>query len=516
MSENSNKSVIDNRRVMKNTVFLYLRMLFVMIISLYTVRIVLRELGVVDYGINNVVGSVVALCSFLTSSLTAVCNRYFSKEIVKGDKVSFNNCFCLNVTSFSVLALLAVVLLETFGIWYLNNKMIIPEDRMFAAHIVYQFSIINLCLSFISIPYNSLIISHERMSFFAYVGIFESVAKLLVAYLIVISVGDKLIYYNFLSLIVTVAVTLAYIIYCFKYFSESRYRFYWNKKEFEEIFTFVSWYFFGSISAVIKSSGLNLLINALFSPSVNAARAIAFQVEGALRKFTDGFFTASKPQIYKAYSNNEHEGLNRMLIRTSLICTFLMAFLSLPIFFNAESILSLWLGNVPQKSVIFLQLIIIDSILNVITEPIILTILATGQQKIYQIVEFILRVSILPISYMFLSFGYEAEITMVVSILMSIISVYVRILMLAGKYSKFELKRFMKYVTKLILGYTFIIILVKQIEKDSMNEFLYIIFSSVIVSLLGLFLLFYMLEQKERYIIMSKSVHLIAKKKYDE
>lgn len=286
------------------------------------------------------------------------------------------------------------------------------------------------------------------MSFFAYVGIFESVAKLLVAYLIVISVGDKLIYYNFLSLIVTVAVTLAYIIYCLKYFSESRYRFYWNKKEFKEIFTFVSWYFFGSISAVIKSSGLNLLINAFFSPSVNAARAIAFQVEGALRKFTDGFFTASKPQIYKAYSNNEHEGLNRMLIRTSLICTFLMAFLSLPIFLNAESILSLWLGNVPQKSVIFLQLIIIDSILNVITEPIILTILATGQQKIYQIVEFILRVSILPISYMFLSFGYEAEITMVVSILMSIISVYVRILMLAGKYNEFYCKRFLKSILR--------------------------------------------------------------------
>lgn len=513
MSENSNKSVIDNRRVMKNTVFLYLRMLFVMIISLYTVRIVLRELGVVDYGINNVVGSVVALCSFLTSSLTAVCNRYFSKEIVKGDKVSFNNCFCLNVTSFSALALLAVVLLETFGIWYLNNKMIIPEDRMLAAHIVYQISIINLCLSFISIPYNSLIISHERMSFFAYVGIFESVAKLLVAYLIVISVGDKLIYYNSLSLMVTVAVTLAYIIYCLKYFSESRYRFYWNKKEFEEIFAFVSWYFFGSISAVIKSSGLNLLINAFFSPSVNAARAIAFQVEGALRRFTDGFFTASKPQIYKAYSNNEHEGLNRMLIRTSLICTFLMAFLSLPIFLNAESVLSLWLGNVPQKSVIFLQLIIIDSILNVVTEPIILTILATGQQKIYQIIEFILRVSILPISYIFLSFGYEAEITMVVSILMSIISVYVRIIMLAGKYNEFYCKSFLKYVTKLILGYASIILISMQIQNVEMNKFMYFLLSSSSVSLLSISLLFILLDYEDRHIMLSKIGNLFIKLK---
>ena len=398
MDNHHKTTVIDNKRVMKNTVFLYIRMLFVMLVGLYTVRIVLRELGVVDYGIYNVVGSVVAMCSFLTSSLTAVCNRFFAKEMVSGDVQSLNRCFCLNVTTFVVLMVIAVIALETFGIWYLNNKMVIPAERLGAAHVVYQLSILTLCFSFISIPYNSLIIIHERMSYYAYLGIFEAISKLIVAYMLVIAGMDKLVLYSILSVIVSAFVSCGYIVYCRKNFKESKYVPYWNSREFKDIFSFVGWYFFGSVSSVLKSSGLNLLINAFFNPSINAARAIASQVEGAIRRFSDGFFSASKPQIYKAYSNGEHDGLNRLLVRTTIVCTYLMAFISLPVFFNAASILGIWLQDVPNKAVIFLQLIIIDSILNLTSEPIILTILATGKQKRYQVAEFLLRFFTLPIS----------------------------------------------------------------------------------------------------------------------
>lgn len=508
MADNRN-TVIDNRKVLKNTLFLYLRMLFVMVISIYTVRIVLKELGVLDYGVNNVVSTVVALCSFLTSSLTAVCNRFFSKEIVKGNEQSFNRCFCLNITTFSILAVIAVILLETLGVWYLNNKMIIPNDRMYAAHVVYQLSIVSLCISFISIPYNSLIISHERMGYFAYVGIFEAVAKLGVAYALIVSGGDKLIIYNILSLLVTVAVCGAYVGYCRRKFPESGYSIYWNYKEFKEIFSFVSWYFFGSISSVLKSSGINLIINAFFAPSVNAARAIAFQVESAIHRFSDGFFTASKPQIYKAYSNDEHEGLNKLIIRTSLLCTFLMAFLSLPVFFNAETILSVWLVEVPEKSVVFLKLIIIDSIINMISEPIILTVLATGRQKTYQVVEFFLRVITLPLAYIFLSYGYEPEITMIISIVFSVLSVYVRAFMLYMKYSEFKIAFFSKYVTKLLLAYTCVILIVMQIDNIEMNGLLYFLVSCVLSSLLNMVMLWLLIGQEDRLLVREKIIGFV-------
>lgn len=428
-----------------------------MVISLYAVRVVLKELGFIDYGIYNVVGSIVALCSFLTGSLTAASNRFFSREILKEDKSFLNKIFCLNITFFGFLIICSIVLLETVGLWYVNTKMMIPENRLFASNVVYQLSIFTLASTFISIPYNALIITHERMSFYAYIGIIEAISRLGIALLLIISPFDKLITYAILMTILSVFITICYYVYCRRFYEESKYRFYWNREEFSEVIKFISLYFFGAISAVFRIQGMNILINMFFSPAINASRAIATQVEGVSKRFSDGYFTAAKPQIYKSYVNKEYNGLNLLINRITLICMFLMMVIVIPVSFNAEYVLSCWLGEVPDKAVIFVQLILIDAALNVTSEPIILTILATGKQGKYQLSEFVLRCVTLPIAYVFLLRGAEPESTVVVCILLSICSVITRIYFLKRNMPQFKAYYYIVNLLKLALAIAIVI-----------------------------------------------------------
>lgn len=455
-------------------------MFFIMAISLYSVRIVLNELGVTDYGIYNVVGSVVALCSFLTGSLTAASNRFFSREIIKEDKTFLNKSFCLNITFFGILIICAIVLLETVGLWYVNFKMVLPENRLFAANIVYQLSILTLASSFVSIPYNALIITHEHMSAYAYIGIIEAISKLGIALLLIICSCDKLIVYAILMAFLSIGTTLFSLIYCRCYYKESRYHFYWNKAEFSEIFKFISLYFFGSISAVVRSQGLNILINAFFSPAINASRAIATQIEGASKRFSDGYFTAAKPQIYKSYVNREFKGLNMLINRITLICTFLMMLFVIPISFNTEYVLLCWLGNVPNKAVIFALLVLIDAALNATSEPIILSILATGKQGKYQLCEFTFRCITLPISYFFLFTGGEPECTMFVCIALSICSVMARIYFLKQNMPQFETLVYLKTLFRIVLSITIVVIVTYLLTYTGLKGFYFLIASTLL------------------------------------
>lgn len=456
-----------------NTFFLYGRMLLMMIINLYTVRLLLQGLGVDDFGIYNVVGSVVAFSSFLTSSLTAASNRFFAREFVKNDKKSFNNCFCLNVTAFGALMIVGVLLLETVGLWYVNAKMTIPADRLFAANVIFQFSIFSLVLSFVQIPYNALVIIYEKMSVFAYIGIAEAILRLLIAVIIVVSVGDRLIMFGALTFAVSIISTLIYYIYCRRNFEESRYHWYWNYSEFKEIGSFTGLYFLGSMSFIVKSQGLNLLINAFFAPAVNAARAIAVQVEGAILKFSDGYFTASKPQLYKAFSNGEYEGLNRLLMRTTVIGALATSVFSFPVVFNSELLLSTWLTTVPDKAVVFLQLIIWDSLINMISNPVILGILATGKQTLYQSLEFLFRFLTIPFSYILLANGAEPEMTVVVCVVLSIVALLMRSIILKRNFPQFDIWQYFTIVNKMALFSLAFYFGVTLIEKDTMGAWTY-------------------------------------------
>lgn len=424
------KSFVNNRRIAKNTIFLYIRMLVIMLISLYTVRAFLDILGETDYGLYNVIGGVVAMFSFLNGTLATSSQRYFSVSLVEKISSRINNIFCLNLTIYIYLTLAIVLILETAGLWFVNNKLIIPAERLSAANVVYQISILTFVLQMFSIPFNALLIAHERMKAFAFIGILEALLRLAFVFVLMHSPFDKLVFYAVLMFCLYTTVTFIYIIYCRKHFEESKFKFYWNKREAIEMLGFSGWHFFGTFAVVAKGQGVNILLNMFFGPAVNAARAIAFQVNNAVNQFTSNFFTAVKPQIYKSYAAHEYKSMHELIIRSTILSLFLASVLIVPILLNTQYILGLWLRELPDHVVIFTQLVLIDSLIEVTNGPMISSVLATGKIRSYMIVVSSIIFSILPFSYVALRMGFAPATTMIITIVISSINIIVRSLFL--------------------------------------------------------------------------------------
>ena len=442
---------IDNKRIAKNTIFLYLRMLVVMCIGLYTVRAILDLLGVVDYGIYNVVGGVVAMFSFINGTLATSSQRYFSIELAKGDLKRLNQWFCLNISTFLLFILFFVIIAETIGLWFVNTQMTIPQERIRAANVVYQLSIASFCINFLSIPYNALIIARERMSVFAYIGIVEALLKLLIVFLLSVISWDKLIVYGLLMFVTSCGITLLYISYNRFYFSESKFRFYWNKQEVKELLSFSGWHFFGTFSVVVRSHGINILLNIFFNPAINAARAVAYQIYSAVTQLSDNFFTAVKPQIYKSYAARDYDSLYGLIMRSTVICAFLVSVLIFPIIINTQYILGLWLKEIPEYTVIFTQLILINGLIDSTNGPTIAPALATGKIRKYEVIVAFLTFVNLPISYVALSLGASPSSTIIISIAMSYISAIVRAYLLR-KMIKLPFKQYLVLFIKLTVS----------------------------------------------------------------
>ena len=349
------KSVVNNKRIAKNTLYLYLRMLIVMAISLYTVRAILDILGVVDYGIYNVVGGVVTMFAFMNKTLSTSSQRYFSVTLAKDDKNDLRRIFSLNLTVFSILGAVVVVLLETVGLWFLNNKLTIPDERMVAANVVYQVSVIAMLLHIVVVPYMALVVAHEKMNIFAIIGIVEAVGKLAIVFFLSIIAFDKLIIYGILVLLLSLGTSLWYIIYCLKHYPESHFRWYWNKNEAIDLLGFSGWHFLGTFSTTGRSQGINILLNLFFNPAINAARAVAYQVYGAVHQLVNNFFTAVKPQIYKSYASGQHEEMFKLVIRSSLFSMYLISLLIFPLIASTEFVLGLWLKEVPEYTIVFVK-----------------------------------------------------------------------------------------------------------------------------------------------------------------
>ena len=401
-------------------------MIIVMAVGLYTVRAILDILGVVDYGIYNVVGGVVAMFSFVNSTLASSSQRYFSIELAKGDYKRLNEWLCLNISTFTIFIVIFLIIAETIGLWFLNYKMVIPEERMLAANIVYQLSLVSFCVSFFSIPYNALIIAHEKMSAFAYISIVEAVLKLGIVLVLKYALGDKLIIYGVLMLLTSTGITMSYIVYNIRHFSESKFHFYWNKDELKELIGFSGWHLLATFSNVIRSYGINLLLNVFFNPAINAARAVAFQIYNAVNQLSGNFFTAVKPQMYKSYANGDFPGLFNLISRSTAICAFLVSVLIMPIISNTEYILGLWLKNVPEFTLVFTQLVLINGLVDSVSGPAIAPALATGNIKKFQISVSVVTFLNLPISYFCLKLGASPTSTMIVSIVLSYITIFVR------------------------------------------------------------------------------------------
>lgn len=435
----------NNKRIAKNTLLLYFRMLLLMAVSLYTSRVVLNALGVEDFGIYNVVGGIVAMFTVLSGSLSAAISRFITYELGKENQENLNKIFSSAVTIQLGLAGIILLLAESIGLWFLNFKMNIPISRMEAANWVFQFSIFTFAINLISVPYNASIIAHERMSAFAYISILEAIGKLTIAFLIAISPMDKLTFYAILMCVVAFIVRLTYGNYCKRHFSECTYHFSWDKQLLKQMFGFAGWNFIGASSAILRDQGGNIVINLFCGPTVNAARGIAFQVNNAVNQFVTNFMTALNPQITKSYASGDKEYMMTLIFQGARLSFYMLFLLSLPILINTHYILTLWLKMVPEHAIAFVQLTLIFALSESISQPLITAMLATGKIRNYQIIVGGLQMMNLPISYIFLRIGFFPEIVIIIAIIISQSCLIARLLMLR-KMINISLKKYMKKV----------------------------------------------------------------------
>ena len=400
MSTQSN----NNKRIAKNTLLLYVRMLFMMVVSLYTSRITLNALGVVDYGIYNVIGGVVATLAFVKSTLSSASQRFITFELGKGNIDNLRNVFANTLSIHLILAAVAVLLGETVGVWFLNTHMNIPADRMFAANIVLQCSLGSFVLTLLNVPYNGLIIAHERMNAFAYISILEVVLKLLIVYALMVASVDKLILYAVLWLLVGILVQFIYFQYSFKHFVESRVKPIVEKVWFKKMLGFSGYNLCEVFANMMADQGLNILMNIHFGPAINAARGIAVQVNGAINGFTTNFITAVNPQITKSYAQGDNKRMWNLVSYGNRLAFFLLLFLATPVFFKVDYILKIWLKNPPLYCALFIQMMILIN-LNIMPKRTFFTaVSATGDIKKYQLIFGAYRLLVFPTCWFVLNY----------------------------------------------------------------------------------------------------------------
>ena len=421
---------VNNRRIAKNTLLLYIRMLLIIIVGLYTSRVVLNTLGVTDYGIYNVVGGIVSMLAFLNSAMVAASQRFISFELGTGNLERLKKVFCTSVSIHIALAFIILLIAETIGLWFVNTHLNIPTERMTAANWVYQCSILTLILTVVSVPYNSCIVAHEHMKAFAYVSIVEAVLKLLIVYILLVGNIDKLILYAILVAGVALIVRIIYGIYCKRHFEECSYHFVFDRKLFKEMFAFAGWSVIGNWGFSFKDQGSNIILNLFFGTAINAARGVAMQVNGVINHFSDSFMMAITPQITKQYAaGNIKESIN--LVYTGCrISFYLMAIISTPVLVNVDYLLTLWLGIVPQYTSEFLKLCLLSGMINAMSPPIVRALQATGHIAVFQIVICIIVLSELPITYYILSLGAKPYMAMFPTVVISLIALLVRFLLL--------------------------------------------------------------------------------------
>lgn len=399
-----------------------------MLVSLYTVRVVLATLGAEDYGIYNVVAGVVTMFGFLSGAMATASQRYFSFDLGKKDEEHLKTTFSVTLQIYVCLALVVVFLAETLGLWFVNHKLVIPENRMAAANVIYQSAIVSFLFTLITTPYMADIIAHENMNIYAYVSISEAVLKLVIVFALRIIPYDKMIVYGFLLCAVSVINTSLYRVYCHKHYAECKFYFVKDNVLFKEMISYSGWNLFGSIASMVRTQGMTILINLFFGPVVSAARAVASQVNAAVLSFAQNFSTALRPQIIKSYAAGEKNAMLRMLMYGTKIVFFLMLIICVPLFFEVPYLMNLWLKDVPEHTAMFVRLVVIDVLIDSISYPVMSVVQATGKIKLYQAVVGGLLIFNLPVSYIFLKLGFPAETVFVVAIALSVAALFLRII----------------------------------------------------------------------------------------
>lgn len=420
----------NNKRIARNTAFLYLRTICVMLVTLYTSRVVLSQLGVEDFGIYNVVGGVVVLFSFLSSAMTAGTQRFLSFELGRNNPKRLHDIFRMSVNIHVLLGIIVLILAESIGIWLVATLLNIPAERMEATLIVYHCAVISFVAVVIQVPYMAAIVSHEKMGVYACVCILDVLAKLGCVFLLSVLLGDKLKWYAMLLAGVAILTCGMYMTYSSKHFKECRYRFIWDKSIFQELVSYSSWNLFGGLASVMSSQGINILLNIFFGPAVNAARGIAFQVKAAMSSLFASFQQSVNPQIVKQYSMGNLDYMHQLIYRSSRYSFFLVLIFVTPVFLETQHILDIWLGHAPAHTVTFIRLVLLTTLVDCMSTPFVTAAQATGKIKKYQAVVGGLLLLILPLSYGALHIVNSPEIVFVIVLLMSAISLGARVWML--------------------------------------------------------------------------------------
>lgn len=438
----------DNKRIAKNSILLYIRMFIMVIISLYTSRIVLKTLGVEDFGINNVVGGVITFLGFLTGSLAGASSRFITVALGKGDYRELKNTFNNIVLIHGLFSIIVLIIGETIGLWFVTTQLNIPAGRENAAMWVYQLSILTSIGGLISSPYNAAIIAHEKMSAFAYLTLGDAVLKLLAVFLLVYTPFDKLIFYAIYICVIQLFDFIVYIIYCNRKFEETKGLTFHNtdKHLFRQIFSYAGWTMNGNLAYFGFTQGLNILLNIFFSPVVNAARGIAVQIQNIANTFSTNFLMALNPQLTKSYANGNLKRMHELIILSSKFSVYLMIMICIPLSLEVNYILKLWLGNFPEYTDIFVRIILITSILSCLANPIITSVHATGRLMKFQLYESSILLTILPISYISLKFfNTKPESVFIIHIVIEIITQYIRLKIVLPMIN-FDIKIYVKEV----------------------------------------------------------------------
>jgi O-antigen/teichoic acid export membrane protein len=421
-----------SKKIFKNTLMLYFRQILLILVSLYSLRVVLNTLGVEEFGIYSVVAGIVTLCAFLSGSMASATQRFFSFALGKKDENLLKATFSVNLVIYAGIGIFALVLLEGAGLWFVNNYLNIPLDRTESAIILYHYGVISFIFSVITAPFIAIIIAHEDMHLFALVSIFEALMKLAAVFMLMYLPWDKLELYGFLLLVVSIITAFIYASICMVKYSECQFRkLYWDKLLLKEIFSFTSWTLLGQLSTVARIQAVTILLNQFFNPSVAAARAIAITISSKVNIFSNNFNTGLYPSIIKSYAAKDEKELFSLLFNGSKLTFFLMWVFVLPLLIEMDTVLTLWLNILPEQAVIFAKLALIESLILSIGLPTATAARATGKMKSYELTLGFMQLSIFVICYVFLTLGYPAYSVFIVAIVVSILMFFVRLIIVS-------------------------------------------------------------------------------------
>lgn len=502
----------DNKRIAKNTLFLYLRTLISILVNLYTVKLLWEILGIDNYGIFNVVGGLVTMFAFLNNAMVASSQRFISFELGRGNKERLQKTFSISLIVHFLLAICVLIIAESVGLWFLNYKLNIPEGRMIAANWVYQCSVMSFLLQIISVPYNACIVAHEHMKVYGYLGILDVILKLILVLLCAVIPFDKLIVYSLFILLLAVFNRFIYYIYSKKHFEECKFIKTKDSHLMKDMFSFAGWSFIGNMGTSVRTQGVNIVLNLFFNVAVNAAKGVATQIGVAINSFASSFIMAINPQITKRYASGKFNEMLQLLIEGCKFSFLLMSIIIIPVLICANALLELWLDDVAPYTVGFLQLFLIMALVDCVINPITTALQATGKIKKFQITVSILMISVIPISWLWLKFDLNPFIVMFVSIFASIAVLLTQLVILKEQIS-FSLKHFLIKVYSRSLPYFFVNGFINwfiyRYYNNNLIGTLSFGFTSLIISIVLIF--FFVLKRNERNLILNRVLSFKSK-----